>query len=241
MTRTELHRIAAALDAVGIVAYATGPRRVPLELFDTYSALANTTGGRILLATDVREHERLDPDLPEIDCLEAQLRAELDEGFQLSVDLIGHSGIRRIEIDGHALLRIDVPPAPVGALPVHLRGTFAQTFVRVYGANHRVGVVPRDSPPLRVDIGPDAPPSMTFPRPRTKYPPEEIDRVRRLLDALDLHINDCFVILRERAVATDRDHALGERTTERLAAMRSVRGAILHGLFTGRFLPSCAA
>ena len=107
---------------------------LPESLWETYSAMANTNGGVILVGAAERADGSLElRGIPDLDKVERELWDTLQNPQKVSANLLGRDHVERIEIDGRGLLLIRVPKAARAQRPVHLNGSWERkTFLRVH-------------------------------------------------------------------------------------------------------------
>ncbi|MDY0305600.1 MAG: putative DNA binding domain-containing protein [Desulfovibrionaceae bacterium] len=118
-----------------------GRGELPNSFFETYSAMANTDGGTVLLG--VREHPRgrfSVEGLQDVPRILKKLWDELNNRDKVSANLLSHSRVREVDMDGRTILRIDIPRAARSARPVHLgrdplRGTYRRMHEGDYPAD----------------------------------------------------------------------------------------------------------
>lgn len=118
---------------------ADGRGALPKSLWETYSAMANTEGGVILLGARERKDRTLELiGIPEIDRVETDLWNQLQNPQKVSANLLTREGVRRIEVDGQALLLLQIPKAPRQERPVHINGSLESgTFLRVHEGDRK--------------------------------------------------------------------------------------------------------
>jgi ATP-dependent DNA helicase RecG len=111
-----------------------GQGAVPESLWETYSAMANTEGGVIALGAKERPDGSLDlHGIADIDKVERDLWNLLQNPQKVSANLLRRDDVRRVELEGRALLVIQVPKAPRSQRPVHLNGSWeTRTYLRVH-------------------------------------------------------------------------------------------------------------
>lgn len=116
-----------------------GRGAVPASLWETYAAMANTVGGRILLGARELEDGTLDPvGIVDVEKVETDLWNQLNDRTKVSANLLTREMVNRIEVAGVVLLQIDIPKADRARLPVHLNGSFQHnTFVRIGSGDRR--------------------------------------------------------------------------------------------------------
>ncbi|MBK8240755.1 MAG: ATP-binding protein [Deltaproteobacteria bacterium] len=157
MTHDDLHTLREGWDfEAKLAAGRDGRGAVPSSLWETYAAMANTFGGRILLGARELPDGMLQPvGIPDIDKVETDFWNQLNDRSKVSVNLLTRAMVTRVEFDGLTLLQIDVPKADRAHLPVHLNGSFQHnTFVRIADGDRRadpdtVRRLVADSDPLR--------------------------------------------------------------------------------------------
>lgn len=102
-----------------------GQGTVPESLWETYSAMANTDGGVIVLGAKELPNGSLQlHGIADIDKVERDLWNLLQNPQKVSANLLRRDDVRRVELDGRALLVIQVPKAPRSQRPVHLNGSW---------------------------------------------------------------------------------------------------------------------
>ncbi|MEO5368390.1 MAG: putative DNA binding domain-containing protein, partial [Magnetococcus sp. WYHC-3] len=116
-----------------------GRGQVPASLWETYSAMANTEGGIILLGVREDQAGRFQAvGIPDIARVERDFWNQIDDPDKVSRNLLRRQDVQRIEIAGHALLLIRVPQAPRRQCPVFLNGNpLKGTYVRRHDGDHR--------------------------------------------------------------------------------------------------------
>ncbi len=140
MTLDELQTLREGWDFEAKLAHGRGGAgALPDSFWATYSAMANTEGGVILLGAKERpDHSLVALGIPDLDKLERDLWSTLENPSTVSVNLLGRRDVERVEVDDKVLLLVRVPKAPRGKRPVFLKGSWEQTYVRVYEGDHKV-------------------------------------------------------------------------------------------------------
>jgi len=119
-----------------------GRGKVPKDFWPSYSALANTSGGVILLGGAERADGLLDlVGFPNIEEVEQDLWSTLGNPQKVSVDLLSRHDVRRFEVaQGRWVLVIRVPKASRNDLPVYINGNMSTgTYIRRNSGDHRAG------------------------------------------------------------------------------------------------------
>lgn len=117
-----------------------GQGALPASLWETYSAMANTHGGLILLGAQERHDGSLTPTgIASIDQVEKDLWNTLQNPQKVSANLLTRGDVERINLGGKTLLLLRVPKARRSQLPVHLNQSIDRgTYVRVYEGDRLV-------------------------------------------------------------------------------------------------------
>lgn len=115
-----------------------GQGQVPDDFWKTYSALANTDGGYILLGIQEKPRGTFTPlGLNNIEQVRKALWDNLHNKKQISINLLKESDIQPIEIDGKTILQICVPRATRIQKPVHTGlNPFGGTWLRRYEGDY---------------------------------------------------------------------------------------------------------
>lgn len=102
--------------------------KVPDDMWETYSAFANTEGGIIVLGVDDKGNVRGVPNAPQ---KLKNIAALLGNTEKISVNLCTHSGMLcDMELDGKTIILLEVPKATREQKPVFTGGNTKNTFVR---------------------------------------------------------------------------------------------------------------
>jgi Putative DNA-binding domain len=111
-----------------------GQGALPASLWETYSAMANTQGGLILLGAKERDDGSLQPTgIANIDQVEKDVWNTLQNPQKVSANLLTRGDVERTNLEGKTLLLLRVPKAPRSQLPVHLNQSIDRgTYVRVH-------------------------------------------------------------------------------------------------------------
>ncbi|RPH56082.1 hypothetical protein EHM82_04065 [bacterium] len=116
-----------------------GRGAVPASLWETYSALANTHGGIIVLGIEERAGGTLHVrGLGDPDRVERDLWNGLFDRRKVSVNLLERESVRRDEVDGKVVLVLQAPRAPRRQRPVFLNNNpLTGTYVRGHEGDRR--------------------------------------------------------------------------------------------------------
>ena len=111
---------------------ADGQGKLPEDFWKTYSAMANTTGGRVVLGVREREDGGLElHGLGDPQRVERELWTLLHDRDKVSANLLTKDCVHQRVLDGKVILIIDIPQAPRDKRPVFLkRDPFTNTYIR---------------------------------------------------------------------------------------------------------------
>lgn len=100
-----------------------GRGALPSSFFETYSAMANTNGGTVVLGVAERADKSLEVrGLADATKVEQQLWDVLDNPNKVSANVLQRDDVQRLAVDGTEVLVIQVPRADRRARPVYLNG-----------------------------------------------------------------------------------------------------------------------
>jgi predicted HTH transcriptional regulator len=94
---------------------------LPRDMWETYSAFANTQGGVILLGVEERSDKTLSAiGLPDLEKLVKEFWDTVNNRQKISVNTLTNKYVRIVDADGHRIIAIDVPRANRTDKPVYL-------------------------------------------------------------------------------------------------------------------------
>ena len=100
-----------------------GKGAVPQSLWETYSAIANTLGGVILLGSNEKSRGRFIVEgVQDTEKVIMDLFNTLNNPSKVSANLICDSDVEVLDIDGQSVIKITVPQATRKQKPVYLGG-----------------------------------------------------------------------------------------------------------------------
>ncbi|MBF0440105.1 MAG: putative DNA binding domain-containing protein [Magnetococcales bacterium] len=116
-----------------------GRGQVPASLWETYSAMANTEGGMILLGVKEKNDGQLHPvGIFDIDRVERDFWNQINDPNKVNRNLLKRSDVERITIQERIIFIIRVPQAERRQRPIFLNGNpLKGTFVRRHDGDHR--------------------------------------------------------------------------------------------------------
>jgi len=98
----------------------SGKGELPKSVWETYSAMANTEGGFIILGVEERRSGVIFHDLPEHKRIIQDIWNNLNNQKKVSVNLLRNSDIRSIKEDGKNLILVHIPQASRKQRPVYI-------------------------------------------------------------------------------------------------------------------------
>ena len=94
---------------------------LPRDLWETYSAFANTQGGVLLLGVEERADKSLYAlDLPDPEKLVKEFWDIVNNRQKVSVNILTNKHVQIIEVDGHRIVAIDIPRANRMDKPIYI-------------------------------------------------------------------------------------------------------------------------
>ena len=118
---------------------ADGQGELPTDFWKSYSAMANTQGGIILLGVQEKPRGAFRvAGLKNIERVRKALWDNLHNPKQISINLLAEPHIQPVEIEGKTVLRVEIPRASRQQRPVHLGSNpFGGTFLRRYEGDYQ--------------------------------------------------------------------------------------------------------
>ena len=116
-----------------------GRGAIPASLWETYSAMANSYGGTIVLGVEELPDGGLQVlGIGEPEKIERDLWNSLYDRNKVSANLVDRQGLRRETLDGKELLVLRVPRAPRGQRPVYIHNNpLTGTYIRGHEGDRR--------------------------------------------------------------------------------------------------------
>jgi ATP-dependent DNA helicase RecG len=116
-----------------------GRGTLPKSFWPTYSAMANSDGGLVILgARQLQDNSFEYRGLADPDRIERELWATLDNRNKVSVNLLSRGDVDRSTVSDKTLVWIRIPRAARSQRPVYIDGNpLSGTFIRVYEGDHR--------------------------------------------------------------------------------------------------------
>lgn len=116
-----------------------GRGELPEEFWKSYSAMANTDGGVILLGVQEKPRGRFKAvGIADIERVRKALWDNLHNRKQISSNLLGEQDVEPVLVEGLRILKVTVPRAPRQVRPVHLGSNpLSGTYLRRYEGDYQ--------------------------------------------------------------------------------------------------------
>ena len=116
-----------------------GKGEVPKDMWESYSAFANSDGGYIILGLREKKSRFTIEGLENTHKLKGDILNTVNNASKVSFNLLNNQSLNEIEIDGKKILIIYVRRANRNEKPVYLNGNpFGHTFRRMHEADQRL-------------------------------------------------------------------------------------------------------
>ncbi len=116
-----------------------GRGKLPIDFWETYSAMANSDGGTVLLGIKQKGFRFELKGIELIDQVKQDLFNTANNRGKVSVNLLSNTCVRTITIDGLSLLQVEIRRASREEKPVYLNGNpLGNTFVRMHEGDQRL-------------------------------------------------------------------------------------------------------
>ncbi len=128
-----------------------GQGKLPKEFWPTYSAMANTEGGLILLGVQEKKGRFFARNIPNPASIRKELADLLANRQKVSANLLSDDRIHELDLEGNRILAIEVPRATRKQRPVFINGNpLGGTYRRFHEADQEV---PEDEVKLMLSEG----------------------------------------------------------------------------------------
>ncbi|WP_386693522.1 RNA-binding domain-containing protein [Lonepinella sp. MS14435] len=118
---------------------ADGKGSLPKDMWESYSALANTNGGYIVLGVQEKKGKFIPLGIPNVEQLKKNLFDIANNRNKVSINLLSNSAVQEFELDGKYFLVIYVRRAKRQEKPVFLNGNpFGNSYRRAYEADQKI-------------------------------------------------------------------------------------------------------
>ncbi|HIF9431707.1 TPA: RNA-binding domain-containing protein [Photobacterium damselae] len=115
-----------------------GNGAVPNDMWETYSAFANTRGGVIILGVKEKKGQFYIEGIKNPTPLVKNIVDTVNNSNKVSCNLLSETDISVVQVDGKSLIQIFVPSAPRKERPVYINGNpLSGTYIRRYEADQK--------------------------------------------------------------------------------------------------------
>ncbi len=116
-----------------------GKGKLPQDFWETYSAMANTDGGCVLLGVSEKKGRFKVSGVERIEQVKRDLLAMVNNPQKASVNLLDNRSLESLSIDGKNVLKIRIPRARREQQPIFINGNpIGNTFQRLHEADQRL-------------------------------------------------------------------------------------------------------
>lgn len=116
-----------------------GKGELPKDFWESYSALANTDGGTVLLGIKEKDGQFQLHGIERIEKVQKDLFDTANNSGKVSVNLLSNSSVEVVTIEGKQILRITVRRASREERPVYLNGNpLGNSFIRMHEGDQRL-------------------------------------------------------------------------------------------------------
>jgi ATP-dependent DNA helicase RecG len=115
-----------------------GKGKLPDDFWPTYSAMANSRGGYVVLGVREKKGQLTLAGIEAIEVVRKQLFDIVGNNAKVNINLLTDDNVQVVTIDGKSLLVIEIPPARRDQKPVYLKNQpMKETYIRLHEGDHR--------------------------------------------------------------------------------------------------------
>lgn len=115
-----------------------GKGKLPDDFWPTYSAMANSRGGYVVLGVREKKGRLTLAGIEAIEVVRKQLFDIVGNNAKVNINLLTDDNVQVVTIDGKSLLVIEIPPARRDQKPVYLKNQpMKETYIRLHEGDHR--------------------------------------------------------------------------------------------------------
>ncbi len=138
----------------------TAEKGLPASIYETYSSFANTKGGTIVIGVKESAGENILVGVENPSVRKKDFFNTISNKSKVSLSLCGDADWREYEIEGKAIIEINVPEAEAKSKPVYLDGNPSHCYVRRHDRDYRATEQERlamelDSSDIKMDMQPN--------------------------------------------------------------------------------------
>ncbi|EPW6927068.1 TPA: putative DNA binding domain-containing protein [Vibrio parahaemolyticus] len=115
-----------------------GKGKLPDDFWPTYSAMANTRGGYVVLGVREKKGQLTLAGIEAIEVVRKQLFDIAGNNAKVNINLLTDDNVQVVSIDGKSLLVVEIPAARRDQKPVYLKNQpIKETYTRLHEGDHR--------------------------------------------------------------------------------------------------------
>lgn len=115
-----------------------GKGKLPDDFWPTYSAMANTRGGYVVLGVRERNGNLTLAGIEDVETVRKQLFAIASNSEKVNVNLLTNDSVQVVTLDGKKLLVVEIPAARREQKPVYLKNQpMRESYLRLHEGDHR--------------------------------------------------------------------------------------------------------
>jgi ATP-dependent DNA helicase RecG len=115
-----------------------GKGKLPDDFWPTYSAMANTRGGYIVLGVREKNGNLTLAGIEDVETVRKQLFAIASNSEKVNVNLLTNDSVQVVTLDGKKLLVVEIPAARREQKPVYLKNQpMRESYLRLHEGDHR--------------------------------------------------------------------------------------------------------
>ncbi|MCC5845917.1 MAG: putative DNA binding domain-containing protein [Verrucomicrobia bacterium] len=116
-----------------------GKGALPLDFWETYSAMANTDGGVVLLGMQQKADQFIPHHIEKPDKVLKDLFDTANNRGKVSINLLSNASARLVQAEGKTLISVSIPRATREQRPVFLNGNpLGNTYIRLHECDQRL-------------------------------------------------------------------------------------------------------
>ena len=116
-----------------------GKGALPLDFWETYSAMANTDGGVVLLGMQQKEDRLIPHGIEQPEKVLKDLFDTANNRGKVSINLLTNESARLVQAEGKTLIAITIPRASRQQRPIFLNGNpLGNTYIRLHEGDQRL-------------------------------------------------------------------------------------------------------
>ncbi|OEE88377.1 RNA-binding domain-containing protein [Vibrio crassostreae] len=115
-----------------------GKGALPKDFWSSYSAMANSRGGWVILGVQELNQEFIPVGVAEPEKVKIDLFNQLNDRDRVSANVISDDDVQIVQLKSKPVMAIHIPPATRNQKPVHLKKTpFGNTYMRIHDGDRK--------------------------------------------------------------------------------------------------------